>query len=188
LDFDAQSFDFDKDLDKVDSILAPILNANNPDLEPLRSRGGKLIMYTGLADPLVPYQDALHYYERVIEAQGSLEKTQSFFRFFLVPGVEHCGGGQGPCYFGQWISDITESSESNLFTSLVQWVEKGIAPEQIIATAYNEGWSIHFQRPIYPYPKFPHYIEGEDPALPSGYRGVDHERGLVVIPAARYLK
>jgi feruloyl esterase len=188
LDFDPQRFDFDKDLDKVDSILAPALNANNPDLEPLRSRGGKIIMYTGLADPLVPYQDALHYYERVIDAQGSVEKTQSFFRYFLIPGVEHCGGGPGPCYFGQWISDITEESESNLFTALIKWVEKGQAPDQIIATAYHEGRDIHFQRPVYPYPVFPHYIEGTDPDLPSSYRGVVHERGLVVIPADRYLK
>jgi feruloyl esterase len=65
-------------------------------------------------------------------------------------------------------------------------VEEGIAPEHILATAYKDG-GIRFQRPVYPYPKFPHYISG-DPAIPSNYQGVEHERGKVIAPAPNYLK
>ncbi|MDR1402247.1 MAG: tannase/feruloyl esterase family alpha/beta hydrolase [Tannerellaceae bacterium] len=182
------TFDFNGDLAKADSILAPILNANNPDLETFRVAGGKLLMYTGTADPLVPFQDAVHYYERVIEKQGDEEKTQRFFRYFLVPGMFHCGGGPGPCSLGQNISSLSEDSDSNLFAALVKWVEKGVAPQQIVASAYDENGNVRFRRPVYPYPLFPHYIEGTNPDLPESYRGVVHERGKVAIPAGKYLK
>jgi feruloyl esterase len=188
LDFDPETFDFDKDMDRVDSILAPILNANSPDLEALKTSGGKIILYTGMSDPLVPPQDAIHYYDRVIDAQGSLENTQSFFRCFLIPGMHHCGGGPGPCNLGQGISNLSEDSEYNIFTALVKWVEKGVAPEHIIASAYNEEGEQRFSRPVFPYPLFPHYIPGKDPNLPSGYEGMVHERGKVPVPATKYLK
>jgi len=182
----AINFDFADDLQRVDSILAPILNANDPNLNAMKVSGGKIIMYSGLADPLVPPQDAIHYYERVIESLGgSLESTQTFFRFFLVPGMHHCGGGPGPCHIGQGISSLTEDSEHNIFRSLVKWVEEGIAPEQIIGSAYDGNGALRFRRPIYPYPLFPHYIEGENPHLPTSYKGVAHERGKVAIPLTR---
>jgi feruloyl esterase len=187
LDFDFRQFDFNKDMDKVDSILAPILNANNPDLEPVRKAGGKLLMYTGTVDPLVQFQDAVNYFERVVAAQGSIEKTQDFFRYFIVPGMDHCGGGPGLSDIGQNISPYKpQDSEHSLFISLIKWVEEGIAPDHIIATAYKTG-GIRFQRPVFPYPKFPHYIGG-DPALPANYQGVEHERGMVVMPGPAYLK
>jgi feruloyl esterase len=189
LEADFLHFDFDRDMAKVDSILAPLLNANRPDLEPLRAAGGKILMYTGTADPLVPFQDAVHYYERVVAAQGgSLERTKTFFRYFLVPGMEHCGGGPGPCELGQGISDLSQDSEYNIFTALVKWVEEGVAPEYVIASARKDDGSIRARRPVFPYPEFPHYIEGQDPDLPSAYQGVMHERGEVVAPAAKYLK
>jgi feruloyl esterase len=185
---DPDAFDFNDDMAVTDSILAPILNANNPDLEPFRKAGGKLLMYTGTADPLVPFQDAVHYYERVVEKQGSQEKTQTFFRYFLVPGMFHCGGGPGPCSLGQDISSLSEDSGSNLFTALVRWVEEGVAPERIVASAYGENGEVRFRRPVYPYPMFPHYMEGANPDLPESYRGVIHERGKVAVPAGKYLK
>ncbi|MDR1936957.1 MAG: DUF6351 family protein [Tannerellaceae bacterium] len=178
LDFDPCKFDFHLDMDKTDSLLASALNANNPDLDAFRLSGGKLLMYTGTADPLVPFQDAVHYYERVVQAQGGLEKTQAFFRYFLVPGMEHCGGGAGPCSFGQWISGVSEDSNANIFTALIRWVEEGVAPDRIIASGYDDKENTHFRRPIYPYPKFPHYMEGKAPHLPESYEGVEHEREL----------
>ncbi|MDR0412485.1 MAG: tannase/feruloyl esterase family alpha/beta hydrolase [Dysgonamonadaceae bacterium] len=186
LDFD--DFDFNDQLAKVDSVLAPVLNANNPDLEDFRAAGGKLLMYTGTADPLVPFQDAVHYYERVVEKQGGMEKTQTFFRYFLVPGMFHCGGGPGPCSLGQWISSPSDDSDYNLFAALIKWVEEAAAPEQIIASAYKENGEVRFRRPVYPYPLFPHYIEGKNPDLPESYRGVAHERGKVAVPAGKYLQ
>jgi feruloyl esterase len=177
-DFDYTKFNFDTDMAKVDSILAPILNANNPDLSALKNRGGKLLMYMGTADQLVPYPDAINYYERVIEAQGGLRQTQDFFRFYLIPGMAHCGGGPG-------LNDM--GSKLNI---MLNWVEKGIAPDEIMATAFNCCDTINkvrLRRPVYPYPKFPAY-RGGDPALPSSFSSIDHPRGGVLISDKKYLK
>lgn len=185
LDFDPMKFDFNKDMDKVDKVLAPILNANNPNLTVFEKSGGKLLMYAGLADPLVPYQDALHYYERVVDKCGSVEQTQDFFRLFLVPGMWHCGGGPGAYNIGQTISNISESADNNIFNALIQWVEQGIAPQQIIGTGYDVR-STEFQAPIYPYPLFPH-LDGGLPRQLENYRAVPHKRKTVTAPAPGYL-
>ncbi|MFC5408063.1 tannase/feruloyl esterase family alpha/beta hydrolase [Larkinella bovis] len=190
-DFDYTKFDFDHDLDRMDSVLAPILNANNPDLTPLKKQGSKLLMYAGTADPLVPYQDAEAYYERVVKAQGGLKQTQEFFRFFLIPGMAHCGGGPGLNDCGQSLAlTVPQDSEHDLLTALVRWVEEGRTPDQLIATAYQGGVpanGIRFQRPIYPFPKLPKYLRG-DPKLPGSYRGVVYPLRTVLKPAERYLK
>ena len=167
-DFDYTTFDFDKDLLTLDSILAPVLNATNPDLMPFKKRGNKIIMYTGTADPLVPYQDAAKYYESVIARQGGLKQTQSFFRYYLLPGMAHCSGGPGLNGFSR-----------NILEDLVDWVEKGKAPEQIMAQAANccdvKG-APRLQRPVYPYPQFPYYIGGPVEAA-SSYQGTRSETG-----------
>lgn len=177
-DFDYKKFDFDRDQSKVDSILAPMLNANNPDLKSYQKNGGKIIMYTGTADPLVPFQDALNYYERVVVQQGSLKQTQSFFRYFLIPGMGHCGGGPGLSGF-----------KNDILTDLVSWVEHGTPPDKLVADAANccvvNG--PRMQRPVFPYPKFPKYVGGDVNAV-SSYIGVSHKRNGVVKPAAKYLK
>lgn len=184
LDFDPMKFDFDRDMDHVDAILAPMLNANDPNLSPLKEKGGKLLMYAGASDPLVPYEDAVNYYDRVIDHFGGLENVQDFFRFFLIPGLWHNNGGPGPCNIGQRISDLSTPAESNVFTMLIRWVENDEAPEQLIGS----NWEMTLQMPVYLYPKFPHLLPGQKPGIPSSYEGVIHERGKVVVPAPRYLK
>ena len=183
-DFDPMQFDFDKDMAYVDSLLAPVVNANNPDLTPFKAKGGKMLMYAGTADPLIPFQDAILYYDRVIDHFGGLEKVQDFYRFFVVPGLWHNNGGPGPCNIGQRITDLSLPSENNVFLTLIRWVEDGITPERIIGS----NWEETVQMPLYPYPKFPHLITGQKPGIPASYQGVPHERGNVVIPASRYLK
>jgi feruloyl esterase len=189
--YDFTKFDFDKDMAKVDEVLAPLLNANNPDLAPLKKAGGKLIMFTGTADPIVPFQDAVNYYDRVVKKQGGLKNTQNFFRYFLVPGMGHCGGGPGVNEFGQNLNVNPEStSDNNVLLALVKWVEGNTAPEKIIASGFNccsVKNGVHFQRPVYPYPRFPHYVSGDVNAA-SSYKGVDHQMGLVLKPADKYLK
>jgi feruloyl esterase len=183
-DFDWRQFDFDHDLDVLQERLAPILNANNPDLGELKKLGGKILMYSGTADPLVPYQDALNYYERVVEAQQGIEPTQEFFRYFLVPG--RCHGEDGSPGF----SRISGNGEGgSVLAAMVEWVEQGKAPDQFTATAYRDGCTsneIIAQRPVYPYPKFAEYIGG-DPGAPSSYKGVEHSDGHILKPADRYL-
>ncbi|MDP4238214.1 MAG: tannase/feruloyl esterase family alpha/beta hydrolase [Bacteroidota bacterium] len=190
-DYDFEKFDFDHDMEKVDSVLAPLLNANDPNLDRLKKRGGKILMYTGTADQLVEFEDALNYYERVIEKQKGLKETQNFFRFFLVPGMGHCGGGPGLTEFGQGLSrKVVQDGEHDILTAMINWVEKKIAPEKMIATAFNccdEANKVDFQRPIYPYPKFPKYING-DIKSPYSFQGSDHLQGGVLVPDKIYLK
>ena len=189
-DFDYHHFDFDRHQAMVDSVLAPVLNANNPDLNNYKAAGGKLIMYTGTADALVPCQDAINYYERVVQRQGSLEETQGFFRYFLIPGMGHCSGGPGVNDFGQNLNPVVkEDSEHDILLALVKWVEQGEAPRKMVASALNccGAAGARFQRPVYPYPAFPEY-KGGDPGLPSSYKAVIHERGGVVVPAEKYLQ
>ncbi|HTH81650.1 MAG TPA: tannase/feruloyl esterase family alpha/beta hydrolase [Mucilaginibacter sp.] len=189
-DYDYTKFDFDKDQAKLDSVLAPLVNANNADMNPFKKAGDKLIMFTGTADPAVPFQDAVNYYDRVVEKQGGLKETQSFFRYFLVPGMGHCGGGAGPNEIGQGFSTNAQSTaENNVLMALIKWVEEGVAPEKIIASGFQccvVPGGQHFTRPVYPYPKFPKYIGGDINAA-SSYTGVDHPRGMVIKPAKKYL-
>ncbi len=189
-DFNYRKFDFDRDMAIVDSILAPILNANNPDLSLMKARGGKILMYTGTDDQLVPAQDAINYYERVIVAMGGLKQTQDFFRFFLIPGMGHCGGGSGLNFSQGKSIDLIQDSDYDILSAMVKWVENGIAPDRFNVKTFNCCDSVNrigFQRPIYPYPKFPEYTGGE-PKSPSSFRAVDHIRGGVLSPAAVYLK
>ncbi len=207
--FDTTQFDFEHDQEVLDRKLAPILNANNPDLTGMERNGGKILMFTGTADPLVPFQDALNYYERVVQAQrngpagagkessseksssGALAKTENFFRYFLVPGMAHCGRGPGLNDVGQVDTvEVPRDSEHDVLAALVKWVEQGTAPDKIIATAFvdaSPAKGIRFQRPVCPYPKFPNYVGG-DWKSPSSYRCVDHRRDDVLTPAERYLK
>jgi feruloyl esterase len=89
-----EEINFGADMDTYTAALAPYLNAENPDLSAFAKRGGKLIMTLGTADSVVPYHASVDYYERVIERFGGLPMAQSFFRFYVVPGLAH-GGGPG---------------------------------------------------------------------------------------------
>jgi feruloyl esterase len=110
--------------------------------------------------------------------------TQEFFRYFLVPG--RCHGEEGGPGFSRLSGNIEGES---ILSTLVEWVEQGKVPNQLIATAYRDGCTsneIIAQRPVYPYPKFAKYIGG-DPNTPSNYKGIEHQRGNVLKPDDRYL-
>ncbi|MFG1342458.1 tannase/feruloyl esterase family alpha/beta hydrolase [Xanthobacter autotrophicus] len=189
-DFDPRSFDFDHDLDRLDAVLSSRLNANSPDMSDFRRRGGKVMLYTGLADPAVPFEEVVTYYERVIAGRGDLALTQDFFRLFLVPGMGHCFGGLGATDFGQPFSSMMPGEpQSDSLMSLVRWVETGAAPDRIIGTRYGgdaTGTRIEAQRPICAYPQLPRYVGG-DPAMAMNYRCVESERGGPMKPSSRYL-
>nr|WP_315787541.1 tannase/feruloyl esterase family alpha/beta hydrolase [Fischerella sp. JS2] len=70
--------------------LGKVYNATNPNLKAFRDRGGKLILYHGWADPAIPPQGTLAYYQAVQDTMGGLAKVQSFARLFMLPGVYHC--------------------------------------------------------------------------------------------------
>jgi feruloyl esterase len=191
--FDPAKFDFDQDVDAMDARLAHIVNINSPDLSRFKARGGKMMMYAGTADPIVPYHNHVGYYERVIQAQGGLPATQDFFRFYMVPGMGHCTGqlgGAGPGHFGQAFSAfMPQNASQDILMQLVDWVEKRKAPEEIIAASYvpaSNPPQPAAQRPICVYPKLPTY-KGGDRNKADSFACEEAPRGNVPTPAPRYL-
>lgn len=107
----------------------------------LRSRGGKVLIYTGLSDPTFSASELIDYYDRLVATNGGIEEARSFARLFLVPGMTHCSGGRS-------------LDEFDPLDALVAWVEEGKAPEQLVATgAAFPGRS----RPVCAYPKQARY-------------------------------
>jgi len=151
-DWDWKSFDFSDPADyqahqKGEAKFAPILNATDPNLEAFRQRGGKLLQYHGWNDQLITPLNSINYYESVLsffaaggqDRAGTLRDVQSFYRLFMAPGMAHCGGGTGPNSF-------------DMQAALEQWVEKGVAPERIVATRSISG-VVDRLRPLCPYPQ-----------------------------------
>ncbi len=132
-------FDFDHDMATVDEQLASWVNDMNPDLSAFRKHGGRLLMYSGWADPLIPSQDVVNFYEKIEQKMGGPEKTQEFARLFMVPGMGHCSGGVGPNHF-------------DALGALEPWVEKGTAPDSIIASKIAKNVTER-TRPLCPYPQ-----------------------------------
>ena len=92
----------------------------------------------------------------------ALEKTQDFYRLFMVPGMVHCNGGPGPNSFGNAQSPPppVKDAEHDAMLALIQWVEQGIPPDRIIATHYvnhDSTQGIDMQRPLCPYPGVARY-------------------------------
>ena len=97
--WDFSTFNFDSDMDKVAQIEGGNINAMDPNLKAFYSRGGKLIQYHGWADPQIPAGSSVEYYKTVLEANGGINRVKENHRLFMVPGMAHCGGGDGPSSF-----------------------------------------------------------------------------------------
>lgn len=118
------------------------INAESPDMDAFDKRGGKLIMYNGTADLAFSALDASRYYDQV-EARYGETKALSFSRLYLVPGMAHCSGGTGG------------TDQFDAFGAVVNWVEKGDAPDTITSTARAAAgvlWPGR-TRPLCTYPK-----------------------------------
>ena len=150
--WDWKTFDFSDPVDyeahqKAEARFAPILNATDPNLSAYRQRGGKLLQYHGWNDQLITPLNSINYYESVLSffagggqaREKTLQDVQGFYRLFMAPGMAHCGGGTGPNSF-------------DMQTALEQWVERGVAPDQILATRAVSG-VVDRLRPLCPYPQ-----------------------------------
>jgi feruloyl esterase len=117
--------------------LSQVLDATDPDLTRFEQRRGKLLMYFGWADDLIAPQAGVDYYERVVAHLGGIERTQAFFRLFMVPGMGHCQGGAVPHAFGQaYVAPgMRDDPEHDIRRALEAWVEQGKVPERIVEAA-----------------------------------------------------
>src|SRR5437763_2013400 len=136
--WDYRTIDWERDLAYAEKKLA-FMAAVDHDMSAFKKRGGKLLMYTGWSDPVVPPQDTVAYYDAVVKAMGGLEKTREFYRFFLAPGMGHCSGGPGPDHF-------------DTLAALEQWVEHGNAPDRLVASHTTNG-KVDRTRPLCLYPQ-----------------------------------
>ena len=142
-----------------------MFDATNPDLSGFAKAGHKLILWQGMGDTNVLPAHAVLYYTALRNQMGA-KTVDGFVRFYALPGVYHCGGGDGPVI-------------SNVLAPLMLWVERGIAPEALAGIhvprpergpgpmppagqgganeAATQAAAADLTRPIYPYPYIAKY-------------------------------
>ena len=142
----------------TESAMSFMTPPNPADLSTLKNRGAKLMLYHGTADPIFSSDDSTTWYENLRAANGG--DASNFARFYRVPGMNHCSGGPSTDQF-------------DMLTPLVDWVEKGQAPDSVIANARGAisgainqvgvnadvpaTWSPTRSRPLCAYPKVARY-------------------------------
>lgn len=160
--WEPRTFDFDRDVEYADAKMS-FLVANDANLAGFRARQGKLLMYHGWADPVVPAEDSIRYYERVQKEMGGAAQVSAFFRLFLAPGMGHCTGGTGPNAF-------------DALGALDRWVTRGEAPDRMVASHASAG-TVDRTRPLCPYPRVAQWSGKGDPNDEREFRCADPARG-----------
>jgi feruloyl esterase len=185
------NFDFNRDVDKVDDKLAAVLNATSTDLSDFRKHGGKLLMYHGWADPLIPSPSSINYFNALVGDEGhgggfqqasyggggnqALARTQNYARLFMVPGMHHCSGGPGPNTF-------------DALTPLVNWVEQGVAPETIVATKFVNDTppAVQMTRPLCVFPKVAKYKGNGSTNVAANFACITDDNDFNQMPAPKF--
>ncbi len=168
--YDLGGFDYDRDPQRL-AMNEYIYDAQNPDLRKFQSAGGKLILYHGWDDNEIPPRATVDYYETATRVLGGEKSTKTFFRNFMVPGMNHCRRGPG----GDTVDWITY---------LENWVEKNQAPDAVtvfhLKTEQNYGGlprlrfplssTVYDQtRPVYAYPDVARWSGKGDPNQASSW-------------------
>ncbi len=141
--WDWRKFDFDKDATLFELPGNLIMNATDPHLGKFIARGGKLLIYHGWNDPSISPYNTIEYFKSVQQTLGSGSRTSNNVRLFMVPGMAHCGGGEGPDVFDK-------------VGTLDRWVEDGRPPGRIVASHSTDG-KVDRTRPLCPYPQVAKY-------------------------------
>jgi feruloyl esterase len=157
-------------------------SATDYDISPFEAKGGKLITYHGYSDALIATGSSLYFYKEVLKTLHPKGiDLDGFYRHFPVPGMQHCaltppdmnapwyfaGGNQaGALYPPGAVHSVPgyEDAAHDILLALMEWTEKGTAPEQIIATKWQNDTlydEVLRQRPICPYPKQAMYQGGD---------------------------
>jgi feruloyl esterase len=136
-----RAFDFDADVERARRHEGGQLDATDPDLSEFASRGGKLLLWHGWSDGLIPAASTLQYHRAVHERLGA--RARDSLRLYMAPGVNHCWGGEGPY-------------QIDALGALERWVERGEAPERISASRPLPDGGTR-TRPLCPYPQLARY-------------------------------
>jgi feruloyl esterase len=140
--WDYRTLDVGAHLDLARKADNGVLAATSTDLTPFVSRGGKLLIYHGWEDQNIPPRSSVQYYTQLLETMGR-QQADAAVRLFMVPGMGHCGGGDGPNQF-------------DMIAALEQWREHGRAPGAVLATKRDDG-RVTRTRPLCPYPQVAKY-------------------------------
>jgi feruloyl esterase len=165
--FDKPGWDFRgqnvaDDLAQAEQKTGKAVDSTDADLSAFQAAGGKLLQYHGWSDAAIPAGSSIAYYEQVMAKMGGIENIQSFYRLFMAPGMQHCGGGLAPNAVGGVFGTPSPSRDPahDVVSALARWVEDGKAPDQIIATLYRNddpSKGVAAQRPWCPYPAVARY-------------------------------
>lgn len=128
--FDVESFEKDT------RFVSRMLDSTDPDLSAFKAHGGKLIVWHGWSDAALSALVSIAYYETVEQLDPDV---RDYFRFYLLPGVRHCGRGPGP-------------NRVDWDKAIVDWVENGIAPGMQVASKREDG-KVTMTRPVCVYPE-----------------------------------
>jgi len=140
----------DYDLNKLEydaRVIAKTMNATDPNLSEFRSKGGKLLMFTGWSDMAITPLGTIAYYEDVIKNDPTAEKD---VKLFMMPGVGHCLGGDGPSWVN-WIDEIDN------------WVREDETPEQVTVYFVDEKFQPNGSQLLCAYPEVAVYNGSGDP-------------------------
>jgi len=121
-----------------------VIATDDPDLSRFRDAGGKVVFWHGTADPLIFFRGSVDYYQRLEAATGGARQTRTFARFFVAPGVGHCGGGHG-------------ATPTDPLDAVVRWVEHGQAPDRLTGRRVDATGTVVLTRPVCPYPLVARY-------------------------------
>ncbi len=135
------SFDYDKDVARALQVGSAALDVPSAGLDSFFARGGKLLLSHGWADGLIPSMSTVSFYGAVSSRLGAAKAGQAV-RLFMVPGMGHCRGGDGPFEF-------------DVISAIDDWVAGGHAPERIVAS--NPRGAPPRTRPLCPYPQEAQY-------------------------------
>jgi feruloyl esterase len=167
--YDPREFDYARDIQRMFTrgfLYVP----NNPDLAAFRKRGGKMLIYQGLND-LLDTDPLIDYYQKATRVAGGEAQVKSFFRLFLVPGMNHCRGGSG-------VDNV------DWMAAMEAWVETGAAPDVLIGRKLDTATpasapgdpGVVKTRPLYPYPHIARYKGAGDPNAASSFEPVPLSR------------
>ena len=142
-EWDYRTFNIERDVPLFDKAIGMTMNSSDANLRPFFDHGGKLLMYHGWADPGIPAGNSVEYYTEVVKRAGADIKPSDFVRLFMLPGVGHCGGGDGPSTF-------------DALGALDRWRDRGTPPDSITASHSTNG-VVDRTRPLCPYPQVARY-------------------------------
>src|ERR1035437_3255501 len=161
-DWDYKKADMDDAIKTAMEKTAHALDATDPNLKPFLAHGGKLILYHGWNDPAISALNTVSYYDELRKATG-VKEADAAVRLFMIPGMQHCGLGPGASIFDQWGMPQTafpDDAQHDIFLALENWVEKGEAPDHMVAAKLDAlGPSAHvlMTRPMCAYPQVAKY-------------------------------